>query len=561
MVLKAAPALAIAVLIGPILCGLGATILPAFGYFPALGGNAFSFEPWYELLATPGLLRSCLISLATGLITTFAALAVVAGFVAGWSHTRFFRAIQHLVSPLLSVPHAAAAFGLAFLFMPSGWLLRLFSPWLTSFERPPDLLIIHDPLGLTMMAGLFAKELPFLMLVTLAAMPQANPRPLSMVATGLGYGRMAGFLLTVWPSIYPQIRLAVFAVIAYASSVVDVALILGPTNPAPLSVRLVSWMNDPDLMVRFKASAGAVLQLGITAACLIIWILGERLFSRVIAQIRDSGRRFDHDKAVRMLFSTVLTATACMVFSGLALLAIWSFSGFWPFPNAFPNELTLDNWQRQLPALGQPLATTFAIGLCATLLALVLTLGCLEREARTGRTGGNRALALIYIPLIVPQASFVFGLQLFFLSVGINASLFALILVHLVFVLPYVFLSLSDSWRAWDGRYAQVARTLGASRNSVFWQIRAPMLLRPILVASAVGFAVSVGQYLPTLLVGAGRWPTITTEAVALASSGDRRVIGVYAFIQMILPFIGFAAATIIPALVFMRRRDMRAGS
>lgn len=87
------------------------------------------------------------------------------------------------------------------------------------------------------------------------------------------------------------------------------------------------------------------------------------------------------------------------------------------------------------------------------------------------------------------------------------------------------------------------------------------MLLRPILVASAVGFAVSVGQYLPTLLVGAGRWPTITTEAVALASSGDRRVIGVYAFIQMMLPFIGFAAATLVPALVFMRRRDMRAGS
>ena len=41
-----------------------------------------------------------------------------------------------------------------------------------------------------------------------------------------------------------------------------------------------------------------------------------------------------------------------------------------------------------------------------------------------------------------------------------------------------------------------------------------------ILTAAAVGFAVSVGQYLPTLLIGAGRLPTITTEAVALASGG-----------------------------------------
>ncbi|MEM7463383.1 MAG: ABC transporter permease subunit [Pseudomonadota bacterium] len=561
MILKAAPALAIAVLIGPILCGLVVTILPSFGYFPALGGNEFSLDPWRQLFATPGLLRSCLISLATGLVTTLLALAVVAGFVAGWSHTRMFRAIQHLVSPLLSVPHAAAAFGLAFLFMPSGWIVRLFSPWPSGFERPPDWLIIHDPLGLAMMAGLFAKELPFLMLVTLAAMPQANPRPGSMIATGLGYGRTAGFLLAVWPSIYPQIRLAVFAVIAYASSVVDVALILGPTNPAPLAVRLVSWMNDPDLTVRFKASAGAVLQLGITAACLLIWVAGEKLFSLIFVRIRNSGRRFDRDRAVRLGFSVMMIATASAVFAGLFILALWSFSGFWPFPKAFPDELTFHTWQRQLPGIGQPLTTTILVGIAATVFALALALGCLEREARTGRTGGNRALALIYIPLIVPQASFVFGLQLFFLSVGLHASLYALILVHLVFVLPYVFLSLSDPWRAWDTRYAQAARTLGASRNSVFWQIRAPMLLRPILVASAVGFAVSIGQYLPTLLVGAGRWPTITTEAVALASSGDRRVIGVYAFIQMLLPFIGFAAATMVPALVFMRRRDMRAGS
>ena len=87
------------------------------------------------------------------------------------------------------------------------------------------------------------------------------------------------------------------------------------------------------------------------------------------------------------------------------------------------------------------------------------------------------------------------------------------------------------------------------------------MLLKPALVASAVGFAVSVGQYLPTLLIGGGRWPTITTEAVALASGGDRRVIGVYAFVQMLLPFIGFALATIVPAFLFRNRNDMKATS
>ena len=84
------------------------------------------------------------------------------------------------------------------------------------------------------------------------------------------------------------------------------------------------------------------------------------------------------------------------------------------------------------------------------------------------------------------------------------------------------------------------------------------MLLRPVLTAAAVGFAVSVGLYLPTLLIGAGRWPTITTEAVALAAGGDRRVIGATALLQALLPFAGFALALAIPALLFRDRRAMR---
>ncbi len=74
----------------------------------------------------------------------------------------------------------------------------------------------------------------------------------------------------------------------------------------------------------------------------------------------------------------------------------------------------------------------------------------------------------------------------------------------------------------------------------------------------AVGFAVSIGQYLPTLFAGAGRVATVTTEAVALAASADRRLIGVYALLQAILPFAGFALAVLLPGLLFRQRRGMQ---
>jgi hypothetical protein len=67
--LRFAPGIAIALLALPVIGGLAGTLLPAFGYLPALGGGELSLEPFRSRLAQPGLLRSCLIALAAGVVT------------------------------------------------------------------------------------------------------------------------------------------------------------------------------------------------------------------------------------------------------------------------------------------------------------------------------------------------------------------------------------------------------------------------------------------------------------------------------------------------------------
>ena len=92
----------------------------------------------------------------------------------------------------------------------------------------------------------------------------------------------------------------------------------------------------------------------------------------------------------------------------------------------------------------------------------------------------------------------------------------------------------------------------------ILFTVRLPLLFRACLTALAVGFAVSVSLYLTTLLIGSGRLTTITTEAVALSSGGDRRVIGIYALVQGLLPFLAFLVASLGPQLLFRNRRAMR---
>jgi putative thiamine transport system permease protein len=86
------------------------------------------------------------------------------------------------------------------------------------------------------------------------------------------------------------------------------------------------------------------------------------------------------------------------------------------------------------------------------------------------------------------------------------------------------------------------------------FRIKLPLLLKPLLVAAAIGFAVSVAQYLPTLFAGGGRFATLTTEAVSYAAGADRRVIGVYGFLQALFPWIAFLLALAIPRWRFRNR-------
>ncbi len=555
--LRFLPVLTLLAMLGPVAAGLWGTVLPAFGHLPAAGLTGPNLDPFRSLFDWQGLGIASRLSLITGLIATILSLMIVALITASWSGTRAFRVLERLLSPLLSVPHAAAAFGLAFLIAPSGWIARLVSPALTGWDRPPDLLIVQDPLGLAMIAGLVVKEVPFLLLMTIAAMGQAQPRRSILVSQALGYGRVTGWLKTVFPRVYSQIRLPVYVVLAYSMSVVDVAVILGPSTPPTLSVQIVKWMSDPDLAMRLTGAAAALLQLALVIFALGLWFVGERVVAHLGHRWIMSGARGRADGAVRTASLVVGAVSALAVLLGISGLIVWSFAGFWSFPDVLPDAFSWRTWNRHGgPALAT-MGETFLVAGIAVSVALALVLGCLEAEHRSGRKLSARGLWLLYLPLLVPQTAFLPGLQTLLLNLGADTGRIPVIFAHLVFVLPYVFLSLGDPWRSWDVRHATVASALGASAWRIFWQVRAPMLLRPILTATAVGIAVSVGQYLPTLLIGGGRVSTLTTEAVALASGGDRRAIGVYGLMQTLAALVPYMLALLIPTLLWRNRRGL----
>jgi putative thiamine transport system permease protein len=471
---------------------------------------------------------------------------------------KLFLLVHRTLSPLLSVPHVAIAIGLAFVIAPSGLIFRAFAQFMPGLEVPPDLLIVHDRFGLSLIWALVLKEVPFLFLMCLAAMPQADPHKSLAAAAALGYKPATAWLKVVLPRIYPQLRLPIYAVLAYSVSVVDAALILGPTTPPPLAVAVVKWMNDPDLDKRFIAAAGAVQIAVLTAMLVGLWVAGEIAIKKLGTQWLDRGDREQGTRPIAVLaYASGVLVLTFVLLSGAAIL-LWAFAESWPYPQILPSHFTSTLWLENSSVFVRPLWNSLIVGVVSASLALIVTVSLLERDVRSGREEGRWLPKLLYLPLIVPQIAFLPGLHIALISLKLDSNIFAVIAAHIVFVLPYVYLSLSRPWMHFDDRFRQAAIAMGASPGRALFKVRLPMLLTPLLVALAVGFAVSVGQYLPTILLGSGRVPTVTTEAVALASGGDRRLVAALALLQSLLPLIGFIIATSVPLVVFRNRRDIR---
>ena len=122
--LRFAPTLTIAAFAGPIVAGLIGTLLPAFGFLPAIGGQALSLGSWRALFAFPGFATSLQLTLFTGWLATTLAVLITLGLMTLLYHRSAVRRLGTLLAPLLAMPHSALAIGFAFLITPSGWLAR-----------------------------------------------------------------------------------------------------------------------------------------------------------------------------------------------------------------------------------------------------------------------------------------------------------------------------------------------------------------------------------------------------------------------------------------------------
>ena len=499
--------------------------LPAAGSVILFAWSAADLSAWQALLQHPQVPQAAALSVWTGLAGLALSLAFALLITLAYPRPAAFSVAG------LAIPHLAFSIGLGFLIMPSGLIARVF----VGGDSPPQWVSTQDPWGLSLIACLALKETPFLLAMIWSYLARADVRVSlagqTRAARSLGHGTGSLWLRVLLPQILPRLIWPLIIIWVYGATVVDMALVIGPTQPPTLSLIIWADLNNADAALNARGVAGASL------LSLIVAGIAGLAYLAVISNSRHFMWSGPSRTSAPLWPGRVLVAILPLLYGLiLAVLILMAWARQWPYPQLLPGSLTLPSWgQLQGPLL-------LSTGLALLTTASAIGLGVLWFET-IGQQRDTLLTSLSVAALGIPALVIGGGQYRLFLEAGLTGTFFGLALAHLTAVFAYVVIVLTGPYRAFDPKYRAVAYGLNAGHVRFWFKVKLPLLKAPLLTAAAVGFSVSMAQFVPAQLVAAGRFSTLPMEAVTLASGGSRSLTAAYALALTIMPALAFFGA------------------
>ena len=514
--------------------------LPVFGVVLGLWlSPPISWEQVSVFFTYNGLLSSVLSSLLLSLLAPIIALYVAFTVYSQYRFNPRWQALEQRLAPLLSLPHLAVALGIVYLFSSGGMVWSVL--WELFGSTPPEWFGLGRKSLLSMLIAISIKEVPFFLFIFSALGRQLAIKDWLLQGRALGYSESASWWLLVFPTVLKQSRLALLAAMAFTLSVLDISLLIGPNIPELYAVVLYNWQTG------FTADEQAMAFLGNLLLLTMLGVLVAAIYTHewfAIKRIRTLAVMANPLKITRLarIFTAWLGLFSLLTLAILLTFLLWSLGWNTQSPfSAASWSTTL--WQDEWFFMQTPLLNSLNIAFFSSVLGVAITLIALELQRQIKRYLPDYVWLLA---ILLPQLSMVYGWQIAHTDMSASYSTAWIVLSHLPFTFAYSYLVLRGPFQSLDRHYELVAASFGYSYWQCWWQVRF-MLLRPALLSAlAIAFSVSVAQYIPTLMLGAGRVSTITTEAVAIASGNEQSITAVYMLVQAALPFIAFFIASVL---------------
>lgn len=218
-------------------------------------------------------------------------------------------------------------------------------------------------------------------------------------------------------------------------------------------------------------------------------------------------------------------------------LLLWAATDAWPSTARLPTGFGTAGLQAALaagalPAFGRSLVLAVAVAAIATPLGALAA-----RALAVHRVRGGAAFAiLLFAPVALPPFAVVVGLNVVLLRLHLAGPV-GVILVLVVYALPYTTFVVRSAYGTYERGYEEEARLLGARPPQVVARVQLPLLLPAIARAAFLAFLVGWSDYLVTLLVAGGRYVTVPLLVASTATDvGDTAVTAVLSLTSILPP-------------------------
>ncbi len=227
-----------------------------------------------------------------------------------------------------------------------------------------------------------------------------------------------------------------------------------------------------------------------------IILLGER--GEIKPKPRGETRRFSLG---RFALVTITLFTFAFLYVPIAVLIVFSFNS--ARTGATWQSFTLQWYERVFSnaRILESAANSLIVAVLSTLGAVVIgTLMAMAMERYRFRGKGVWD-GLLYLPVIVPEIVMGISLLIFFAAVNISRGLLTLVISHIAFCMPFVYLTMRARLADFDRSVEEAAQDLGANEWVTFRRITLPLLMPGIISSALLAFTLSLDDFVISFFV------------------------------------------------------------
>lgn len=240
-------------------------------------------------------------------------------------------------------------------------------------------------------------------------------------------------------------------------------------------------------------------------------------------------KKFFNNIALPLFVSLVFI----LLYLPLVVLVVFSFNDA-PFPAPWTGFSF--KWYSELmqsPEIWRSFYTSAALGLSATFLSIMMTLGLIYYNLMGGKL--KKSLLLFYGNILVPEIVLAVALLCFLTFLSIPLGMLTLIISHTILCSGYVLPIVYGRFLSIDKSIIEASLDLGATMSNTFFKIVVPLLKPSLLAAGLLAFIISFDDFVLSFFCAGSNAQTLSLFIYSMIRSGVSPVVNALSTILLIL--------------------------